>query len=154
MSNEEMSAESREKQPSTFWMWVAIALAAVLAIGAAAVALWPGGDDSQTSGFPIGTFVSDGASVEFNDDGTCRWFSTDDDDPGTERGWELPCKYAVNGDLYTEMWFAWSDYEADQFFPATYFWTYDGEILEFELWGVDNNPSRSTAMAEKLVRSP
>jgi hypothetical protein len=154
MSNDEMSAESREKQPSAFWMWLGMALAAVLAIGPAGVAFWPGRDNNQTSGFHTGTFASDFASVEFNDDdGTCRWFSTDDD-PGTERGWELQCKFAVNGDLYTEMWFEGSDYEADEFFPATCFWRYDGENLEFELWGVDNNPSRSTGMAETLVRSP
>jgi hypothetical protein len=129
-------------------MWLAIGLMVVLVIGAVGVALWQGGDDDgEASGFPTGTFVAGSESVEFNGDGTCRWFATDG-------GWELPCKYAVNGDLYTEMWFEWPDYGPEQFFPATYYWTYDGENLAFELWGVDANSSRRASYAQTLVRSP
>jgi hypothetical protein len=136
------------RRASAAWMWLAIALMVVLVIGAVGVAIWQGGGegDGEASGFPTGTFVAGGESVEFNEDGACRWFATNG-------AWELPRKYAVNGDLYTEMWFEWPAYGAEQFFPATYYWTYDGENLTFELWGVDANSSRRASYAQTLVRS-
>lgn len=140
------SSDTVDRRGSIPWMWLAIGLIAGLVIGAVAVALWQGGDD-EASGFPTGTFTTGSESVEFNEDGTCRWF-------GNDGSWELPCKYAVNGDLYTEMWFEWAGYEPDQFFPATYFWTLDGENLTFELWGVDANASRHGSYTSTLVKSP
>jgi len=101
---------------------------------------------TSASDFPSGTFVAGGESVEFNEDGTCRWFATNG-------GWELPCKYAVNGDLYTEMWFDWPSYGPEENFPATYYWTFDGANLTFELWGNDANSSRRASYAQTLVKS-
>lgn len=147
MSNATRQKSTDRTGATSAWRTLAIILFAVLVLGGASLALWQGGDDGEASGFPTGTFVAGGESVEFNEDGTCRWFATD-------RGWELPCKYAVNGDLYTEMWFEWPDYGPEQFFPATYYWTYDGENLTFELWGVDANSSRNGSYAQTLVRSP
>ncbi len=103
-------------------------------------------DDGAASGFPTGTFVAGTYSVDFNEDGTCRWFATNGE-------WTLPCKYGVVDDLYTEMWFDWPDYEPEEFFPATYYWTFDGTNLTFELWGVDANSSRQEAYARTLVKS-
>ena len=100
----------------------------------------------KTSDFPTGTFVAGGEAVEFDEDGTCRWFATNG-------GWEMPCKYAVNGDLYTEMWFDWPSYGPEESFPATYYWTFDGANLTFELWGNDANPSRRASFAQTLVKS-
>ena len=146
MNTEERSSEVGRKRVSAAWMWLAAGLMLVLVVGAAAVALFQGGDD-ETSGFPTGTFTTGSEMVEFNEDMTCRWF-------GSDGSWELPCKYAVNGDLYTEMWFEWAGYEPDEFFPATYFWSYDGENLTFELWGVDANASRQGSYTSTLVKSP
>ncbi len=84
------------------------------------------------SEFPTGTFVSTNGTpaVEFYEDGTGSWTT-----------WNLPFKYAVNGDLYTEMTF---EYPSGLQVPATYYWTYDGENLTFELWGEDMRPHRQS----------
>lgn len=146
MMSREGQSETGNKRVSAPWLWLVISLMVGLVIGAVVVALWQGGDD-EASGFPTGTFTSGSELVEFNEDGTCRWF-------GSDGSWELPCKYGVNGDLYTEMWFEWAGYEPEEFFPATYFWSYDGENLTFELWGVDANASRQATYTTTLVRSP
>jgi hypothetical protein len=88
--------------------------------------------------FPTGSFVSANGvvMVEFNEDGTGRWYSE------AER-WEVPIKYAANGDLYTEMTFEWP---SGSQVPATYYWTYDGKNLTFELWGEDMRPHRKLLM--------
>jgi hypothetical protein len=116
------------------WRTLAIVLFVVVVLGGVGLALWQGSSDSETSGFPTGTFVSASGivAVEFNENGTCRWLSD------TE-GWEVPCTYAVNGDLFTEMTFEWP---SGSQVPATYYWTYDGENLTFELWGEDMRPHR------------
>jgi hypothetical protein len=123
-------------------------LIVVVVLGAVGVVLWQGSGDSEaeTSDFPTGTFVSTSTTeaVEFNEDGMCRWFSD-------EQGWEVPCKYAVNGDLYTEMTF---EYPGSPQVPATYYWSYDGENLTFELWGQDPNQSRlESYTGQVLVKS-
>jgi hypothetical protein len=146
MRTEEGPSETRDKRVSAAWMWLAVGLMVVLVVGAVGVAPWQGGDDGEASGFPTGTFVAGGESVEFNEDGTCRWFATNG-------GWELPCKYAVNGDLYTETWFDWPGYGPEGHFPATYYWTFDGANLAFELWGHDANSSRRASYAQTLVKS-
>ena len=43
-------------------------------------------------------------------------------------------KYATSGDCYTEL--THDDPDLPQV-PVTYFWTYDGQKLTFELWGED-----------------
>ena len=103
------------------------------------------GNDDDAGEFPTGTFYAPGGveGIDFNDDGTCRNFHDVD-------GWELPCKYAVNGDLYTEMWFDWPEGPK---FPATYFWSYDGESLTFELWGQDDNEFRLAFYTGGLTKS-
>ena len=95
-----------------------------------------------TSGFPTGRFVSASGTptVEFYEDGTGNWVS-----------WDLPFKYAVNGDLYTEMTFEWP---SGPQVPATYYWTYDGENLTFELWGEDMRPQRQSVYeGETYIKS-
>lgn len=79
--------------------------------------------------FPTGLFeASDGrVSIEFRDDGSCRLFSK------PER-WEVPCRYGVNGDVYAEMMF---NYPGIRKIPGTYYWSYDGENLIFQLRGED-----------------
>ena len=106
----------------------------LMAVALALLATVVGCGSDETSDFPTGTFYApDGVEgIEFNEDGTCRNFHDVD-------GWELHCKYAVNGDLYTEMWFDWPEGPK---FPATYFWEYDGTHLTFELWGQDDNEFR------------
>jgi uncharacterized protein (TIGR02246 family) len=96
-------------------------------------------------GFPTGTFVSASGRTkgEFHADGTCRWYSD-------VEVWEVPCKYAVNGNLYTEMTFEWgTGVQA----PATYYWTYDGEKLTFELWGEDVRPHRKSVYSLAYVKA-
>lgn len=84
--------------------------------------------------FPTGTFESEisDTRAEFREDGTCRWYSMSE-------GWSVPCKYGVNGDLYSEMTFLYSD---GRQVPATYYWTFDGKNLTFQLRGVDLRPHR------------
>jgi hypothetical protein len=80
-----------------------------------------------TGSFPTGLFVAneDGDwSVEFREDGTCRWL-----DPDRQ---EITCKFAVNGDLYTEMSFEPWDMAVKT--PATFSWEWDGQTLSFERW--------------------
>jgi hypothetical protein len=118
------------------WRTLAIVLLVVVILGGVGFVLSQDGSDSEESGFPTGTFVSASGivAVEFHEDGTCRWYSD-------AEGWEVPCKYAVNGDLFTEMTFEWP---AGRQVPATYYWTYDGENLTFELWGEDMRPVRQS----------
>lgn len=106
--------------------------------------------ESDRVAFPTGTFIAtDGhhEAVEFNTDGTCRWFSPRD-------RWSMACTYASNGNLFTEMTF---DYPSGPQVPATYYWDHDGERLSFELWGEDMRPSRLASYADhtySLVESP
>ena len=95
MNTEERPPEVGRKRVSPAWMWLAVGLMAVLVVGAAGVALSQGGD-GEASDFPTGTYVVRDWSVEFNEDGTCHWSAID----GVS---EMPCQYAVNGDLYTLM---------------------------------------------------
>lgn len=90
--------------------------------------------DSFKEGFPTGIFEgeSGSVSVEFRSDGSGRWFSGG-------QGWEVPFNYGVNGDLFTEMTFEWP---SGSQMPATYYWTYDGKVLSFKLWGEDARPHR------------
>lgn len=124
----------------------------VLAAGLITVGGWliselaSGSTEGQQAGFPTGTFVVGAYSVEYNEDGTCRWYAN-------SGALEMPCKYGVNGDLYTEMWFDWPDYTTAQLFPATYYWTFDGENLTFELWGHDANASRRSTYSQVFVKS-
>lgn len=94
--------------------------------------------NDSTIEFPTGSFVSANGRVvvEFLEDGTGRWYSE-------VEGWEVPIKYAANGDLYTEMTFEWPGGSQT---PATYYWTYDGKNLTFELWGEDMRPHRKLLM--------
>lgn len=82
--------------------------------------------------FPTGTFESASGTdeVEFREDGTCLWSDG------------VVCKYAVNGNLYTEMTFVWP---TGPQVPATYYWTFDGKNLTFQLWGLDYRPHRRKA---------
>lgn len=116
-----------------------VALALLVALAGAACS----SDDAND--FPTGKFyVPDGIEgMEFNDDGTCRNFHDVD-------GWDLHCKYATNGDLYTEMWFDWPEGPK---FPATYYWSYGGEHLTFELWGEDDNAFRNAFYTGGLTKS-
>lgn len=99
----------------------------------------------EANKFPTGTFESASGvvAVEFREDGTCRWYSqryvaTDKGGPEVE-GWEVPCKYGVNGNLFSEMTF---QYPTGRQVPATYYWTFDGKNLTFQLWGEDLRPHR------------
>jgi hypothetical protein len=86
--------------------------------------------------FPTGRFVLDGTrfyAIEFDEDGTWRDYETD-------TNWSSGSgKYATNGDLYTEMTHSYRDSPQ---VPVTYYWTFDGENLTFELWGEDVNSYR------------
>jgi len=71
--------------------------------------------------------------IEFREDGTDYLYSK-------RQGFgTYEMLYGVNGNLYTE--FPLGDPVGRQV-PATYFWTYDGEFLTFQLWGEDLKPSR------------
>jgi hypothetical protein len=86
--------------------------------------------------FPIGKFVLDGSrfyAIEFDEDGTWRDYETNVDVPSGSG------KYATNGNLYNEMTHSYADSPQ---VPVTYYWTYDGKNLTFELWGEDVNPDR------------
>jgi len=111
-------------------------IAAIVVLGAMMLVVAGCTSGGDTTEFPTGTFVSASGiiAVEFHEDGTCRWYSDAEE-------WEVPCKYAVNGDLYTEMTFEWP---SGPQVPATYYWTYDGENLTFELWGEDMRPHRKS----------
>ena len=115
----------------------------VLLLGGLAGPVVAQADEAETMAFPTGTFEAEagGGSVEFNADGTCRWFSAD---------LSLPCTYVVIGDLLTEM-------TADRpgggpKVPATYTWDYDGERLAFEVWGQDPNAARLASYADHTYR--
>jgi hypothetical protein len=85
------------------------------------------GSPSQAGAFPTGLFVANedgGWSVEFRDDGTCRWL-----DPDRE---EVLCTFAISGDLFTEMTFEPWDMAVKT--PATMYWDWDGQTLSFEQW--------------------
>jgi hypothetical protein len=86
--------------------------------------------------FPTGKFELDGSSfyaLEFLEDGTWRGYDT---------SWVVCSgsgKYVTNGNLWTEMT---HDYPTSPKVPATYYWTYDGKNLTFQLWGEDVNAYR------------
>ncbi|MCP4543694.1 MAG: hypothetical protein GY832_41805 [Chloroflexi bacterium] len=81
--------------------------------------------------FPTGIFENVRGEMrwEFREDGGCRGYSP-------REGWEVPCIYAVNGNLYTEMK---ASFSLARQIPSTYFWTYDGNYLTFQVRGVDLN---------------
>ncbi len=62
-------------------------------------------------------------------------------------GSEVHCKYGVNGNLYSEMTFPHPG--VGRKVPVTYFWTYDGNSLTFQLWGVDLRPDRKRVIDGK-----
>jgi hypothetical protein len=88
--------------------------------------------------FPTGRFVLDGSrfyAIEFDEDGTWRDYETDVDVPSGGG------KYGTNGNLYSEMTHS---YSMSPQVPATYYWTYDGKKLTFQLWGEDVNGYRKS----------
>ena len=103
---------------------------------------WQGEQSTSTARgadkFPTGRFVHENRylwAFEFDEDGTWR---------GYEGDVSTPCisgKYGVTGNLYTEMT---HDYPGSPEIPATYFWTFDGRKLTFELWGEDVNSHRKS----------
>jgi len=102
---------------------------------------------AEETDFPTGTFVASEWSpraVTFRDDGTCHWDFT----PGVGAG--MPCTYAVDGDLYTETGYEWE--ATKQHAPATYRWTYDGDLLTFELVGEDQFTYRRAQYEEQAYR--
>ena len=58
-------------------------------------------------------------------------------------------KYGVNGNLYSEMTFA---DPTDRQVPGTYFWTYDGNFLTFQLSGVELRPGRRSFIHGQTYR--
>ena len=100
-------------------------------------------EESDTMAFPTGTLVANEVLhvwVEFDEDGTCGWH---------EYSRDVPCIYAVRGDLFTEMAFEWpSGVQA----PGTYYWDYDGERLAFEVWGEDPNWRRYNKLSNHTFR--
>jgi hypothetical protein len=85
--------------------------------------------------FPTGVFEHvDGYWIgEFREDGSAFWYNTRS--PG-----DFTTTYGVNGNLWSEMKFS---YPTGRQVPATYFWHYDGEILYFQVWGVDYRSERA-----------
>jgi hypothetical protein len=98
--------------------------------------------------FPTGLFVANedgGRSVEFREDGTCRWLDRDRQ--------ELFCTYATNGELFTEMTF--DPWDMDVKTPATLYWDWDGQTLSFEQWEDAFPPRRSyTDHTFRLIQDP
>jgi len=93
--------------------------------------------------FPTGIFESAEGSegiieYEFREDGSGLARSLRD-------GWQVPFKFGVNGDLYSEMTF---EYPGGKQVPATYHWTFDGNELTFQLWGNDLRPHRNFCLAK------
>jgi hypothetical protein len=84
--------------------------------------------------FPTGKFEHVGGHwiVEFREDGTEYWYSTRQLGDGN-------AKYGVNGNLYSSMQFS---YTTGRQLPGTYYWSYDGEFLTFQVWGEDLRPTR------------
>jgi len=103
---------------------------------------WPGERSTSTTRgadeFPTGRFLHENRyrwAFEFDADGTWRGYQGDV---------SFPCisgKYGVTGNLYTEMT---HDYPGSAKIPATYFWTFDGRKLTFQLWGEDANAHRKS----------
>jgi hypothetical protein len=85
---------------------------------------------TNTIEFPTGIFSNENGLwfFEFDEDGTWRFFESNLEEP-VRSG-----KYATSGDCYTEL--THDDPDLPQV-PVTYFWTYDGQKLTFELWGED-----------------
>jgi len=84
--------------------------------------------------FPTGIFEHVGGHwiIEYREDGTVFMYS--------ERVLgDFNGKYGVNGNLWSDMQFS---YTTGRQLPATYFWTYDGEFLTFQVWGKDLRPTR------------
>ena len=124
---------SEPKRVSPAWRTLSIVLMTVFILVGAGILVWRS-LSAPKEDFPVGTFESASGTtmVEFQDDGFCRWYSAGG-------SWEVPCTYAVRGDLFTEMMFEWpTGVQA----PATYYWTYEGDELSFELWGEDLRPHR------------
>ena len=88
--------------------------------------------------FPTGYFVTEDASE----------YSYRFDDQGGYRSL-VAGRYAVNGDLFTEM--THSSNSAEKV-PATYHWDWDGERLTFSPWGEDTNVARRTVHSKAYVR--
>ncbi len=140
------------------WLVVAVVVLAIAVITLATLLLTDGDDEVSSivaspettvaspepasAEFPTGTFeaTSGSSGVEFNEDGTCRHYAL-------SGGWSVPCTYAINNDLFTEMTFeAPTGVQA----PATYYWAFDGEFLTFELWGEDVRPFRQQVYADQV----
>jgi hypothetical protein len=88
--------------------------------------------------FPTGFFVREDGSVgnyRFNERGSYSSL--------------VAGKYAVNGDLFTEM--THSSHISEKV-PATYHWNWDGERLTFTLWGEDRNAERKAVHGKVYVR--
>ena len=84
--------------------------------------------------FPTGIFEHVGGHWigEFREDGTAFWYST-------RVGGDASTRYGVNGNLWSEMQFS---YPVGRELPATYFWHFDGNLLTFQVWGVDYRAER------------
>ena len=130
-------------------LWTAFAAVLALIVGVfGGWLIWAGDDDSTagtpiTGDFPTGTYEIPGATVNFNDDGTCLFTGTGSDP------WTMDCTFSVNGDLYTETTF---DYPDGAQVPASYYWTDNDGELTFEVWGEDPRPSRAGAYSETFTK--
>lgn len=94
--------------------------------------------------FPIGTFEQVGGHwyIEFRIDGTGTWFSK-------RTGEDAEIVYGVTDNLYSEMKLS---FPVGPQLPATYYWTYDGEFLIFQLWGKDLRAERKSYMIGQTYR--
>ncbi len=72
--------------------------------------------------------------LDFRPDGTC-----------VRAG--VPCTFGVNGKYFSETTF--EDPSGAQV-PATYNWSFDGEQLTFERWGIDKRPDRQSVYADHV----
>jgi hypothetical protein len=97
--------------------------------------------------FPTGRFVDERGSraFEFDEDGTWRYYEGNMDRPAVSG------HYATTGNLYTEMT---HDYPGYPKIPVTYYWTYDGQSLTFQLYGEDvMSHRRSCYDGQTYIRS-
>ncbi|WP_062529427.1 hypothetical protein [Demequina rhizosphaerae] len=109
-----------------------IAATAILLAGCGSTECTEQGD------FPTGRFENidnTGHVFVFDAEGNYYYFESDyvEGDP------DVAGVYGIRGDLYTEMT---HDYAGSPQVPATYRWTFDGELLTFELVGDDVIASR------------
>ena len=123
-----------------FKKWIKVVLGCVCLVFIAGCATTP--ESEGDSGFPIGAFVSatdDTITLGFREDGNgYRGYASEG--AGDVVHYKYQIKYAVNGNLYTEMTFEGPGFRPKT--PATYYWSYDGETLSFTRWSDDERPTR------------